>query len=125
MSIKDAVTGVVKDIVKNASRSIIGAGIQRFANKVVDKIPDYDPSAKKPEQRIFKEMLESLVKHEPPAVDRFLLQAARQLLQRDPPERICFDFLATLEDMPDEDIDPFLKSMYNVKEAYPQFVRKS
>jgi hypothetical protein len=119
MSLRERITNLAKEIIRDTSRNVIGHTINKFANSVVNAMPGPKPKPKTPTGR-FRLMLVKLVELDEDNLDEHVRGAAKHLLDRGPPEYLCYDFLATLETMPDEDVNPLVKGMFNVKAQFPR-----
>jgi len=119
MGLLDRAKNLAREIIRETSRNVIGHSINKFANSVVNSMPGPKPKEQVPDS-VFRLMLEKLVDLDEQHLDEHVRTAGQHLLNRKPPEYLCYDFLASLEDMPDEDVNPLVKSMYNVKAMYPR-----
>lgn len=121
MSLKDRAKKLIKEAVRDISRNVISHTIQRMSNAIVSKVPG--PNLKNNSDvpnNAFRLMLARLADYDEQHVADYITGAAKHLLARNPPEYLCYDFLATLEDYSDEDVNAIVKSAFNVKAMYPR-----
>ena len=116
MTLKDKAKDLMKEAARDISRNVIGHTIRRVSDAIVSKVPNKKTVVTKK----FRLMLSNLSEQDEEYVAYHVSSAAKLLLARNPPEYLCYDFLASLEDMNDEDVNPLIKSAFNVKARFPR-----
>lgn len=122
MGLKDRAKNLIKEAARDISRNVISHTIHRVSNAIVSKVPNPKPKGNSGDvpNNVFKLMLARLADYDDQHVSEHITGAAKHLLARNPPEYLCYDFLATLEDYSDEDVNALVKSAFNVKAMFPR-----